>query len=944
MTFILTARRLILVGLLITTFPLAANAAGPEKSAAPKTPDHAIISGFERFFTSPESSAVEGGLMLLGELNCVSCHAPSKDVDPLLLRKQAPYLGQIAHRADPKFLVKFIANPAATKPGTTMPSLLASLPPAEATAQATALAHYLTSLGKQPFTRVAPELTAVTRGETLFHNAGCVACHAPRLERAAKASDEEDDDSVVNLDATSIPLSRKLHEKYSLSGLTSFLLNPLAHRPSGRMPNLNLKPVEAGDIAQYLLKETIAPAPLTMSFYTGNWTTLPDFSKLTPKSTGPATSFSVENFKGRDQFALKFDGFLRIEKAGEYTFYVISDDGSQLFIDGRRIVNNDGTHPEREAKGKVTLQPGLHAISVTYFEASSDESLQVTWQSKDFERQPISNAYLTSTDKPVVGEDAWKVDAALAKQGAELFTSLGCANCHQLGPQDKNPLGKPAKPLNDLASSGGCLNDKPATGHPYYQLSSAQVTALGRALQAVKAKALPKRTPADEIHLRMATLNCYACHKRDDLGGVIRERDPYFTANSPDLGDEGRLPPLLTGVGDKLLPAALTATLTKGAVARPYMDARMPQFGAANLGNLAEQMTQQDLRDSTLPQIPYEEKKNKGNGLKIVGKEGLSCVSCHTFSRYRSLGIQAMDLTLMHERLRPEWFHKYMHDPSAFRPGTRMPQAFINGKSTLTKVLEGNADRQIHALWQYLSDGRKAKTPLGVIQTGLEVVVDSEAVIYRNFISGAGPRAIGVGYPDGVNLAFDANQLRLALVWQGKFIDGAKHWEGRGQGFQEPLGNNVVKLPAGPAFARLATPDAPWPKAVDAMIKDPNFRFHGYELDELRRPAFRYEYLATKEPIMIRDYPVGAGELDERRIVRTLTFTSPAAADKFYFRIATGKIEPQKDGYRLNGELTCSVKGGEKPLVRSADQESELLIPLNIEANKTLEVQIEYRW
>ena len=30
---------------------------------------------------------------------------------------------------------------------------------------------------------------------------------------------------------------------------------------------------------------------------------------------------------------------------------------------------------------------------------------------------------------------------------------------------------------------------------------------------------------------------------------------------------------------------------------------------------------------------------------------------------------------------------------------------------------------------------------------------EGEASIYRNFINGAGPRAIGVGYHEGVNLA-----------------------------------------------------------------------------------------------------------------------------------------------------------------------------------------------
>ncbi len=918
-------------------------AAEPVKPAAPKPADHAIVSGFDRFFAAPESSAIEGGLLLLGELNCTSCHAAGKELEPVLSKKQAPYLGEISHRADPKFLAKFIASTHTVKPGSTMPSMLASLPPEEAAAKATVLAHYLASLGKQPFTRVAPELTAVTRGEALFHNAGCVACHAPRLERVAKASDDEENEAaLLDLNAASIPLSRKLHEKYSLSGLTTFLQNPLVHRPSGRMPNLNLKPNEAADIAQYLLKDTVAPAPLTMKYYEGKWTKMPDFSKLTPKTTGPVSGFSIAGFQNRDNFAVVFDGFLRIEKAGEYVFFVASDDGAQLFIDNQLVTNNDGVHPEQESKGKVNLEPGLHAIRVAYFETGNDEVLKVTWQAKGMPRQPIPNAVLTSTDKPASDEDAWKTDPTLAKQGAELFVSLNCANCHHLGPKDKNPIGKPAKDISELGVAWGCMASEPETGHPYYQLSDAQMRSLAIALQTIKTKALPQRKPADDVHLRMATLNCYACHKRGDVGGVIRERDPYFTANSPDLGDEGRLPPQLTGVGDKLLPEAFTAILTKAAVARPYIDARMPQFGAANLGKLAEQITQHDLKETPLPKVPDDVKKLKNEGHKIIGKEGLTCISCHMFNRNRSLGIQAMDLTLVHERLRPEWFHKYMQNPSEFRPGTRMPQAFVNGKSTLSKVLDGNADRQIQALWQFLADGRKAKNPVGVIPTGMELVVGEEALIYRNFITGAGPRAIGVGYPEDVNLAFDANHQRLALVWQGKFIDGAKHWEGRGQGYQPPLGDHVVKLPDGPALAVLASPNEAWPKSADANTKDPNFRFHGYELDELRRPAFLYEMLG-KQPVMIRDYPFGAGTFEDRRIVRTLTFTSPAAIDKLYFRIATGKLEAEADVHRVNGEITCTVKGG-KPLTRGADKNGELLLPLTLEANKPLEIQIEYSW
>ena len=107
----------------------------------------------------------------------------------------------------------------------------------------------------------------------------------------------------------------------------------------------------------------------------------------------------------------------------------------------------------------------------------------------------------------------------------------------------------------------------------------------------------------------------------------------------------------------------------------------------------------------------------------------------------------------------------------------------------------------------------------------IPLVPTDEAIIYRNFIEGAGTRAIGVGYPEKVNLAFDANDLRLALIWQGGFIDAAKHWTDRGDGFEGPLGDDVLSLPVGASFAVLGKTDAPWPTGNP---KDAGYKFLGY--------------------------------------------------------------------------------------------------------------------
>ena len=59
-----------------------------------------------------------------------------------------------------------------------------------------------------------------------------------------------------------------------------------------------------------------------------------------------------------------------------------------------------------------------------------------------------------------------------------------------------------------------------------------------------------------------------------------------------------------------------------------------------------------------------------------------------------------------------------------------------------------------------LADGSKAEVPTGLVRGRQELVPSGEPLIYRNFIAGAGPRAIGVGYPEKANLAFDAATMR----------------------------------------------------------------------------------------------------------------------------------------------------------------------------------------
>jgi cytochrome c553 len=459
---------------------------------------------------------------------------------------------------------------------------------------------------------------------------------------------------------------------------------------------------------------------------------------------------------------------------------------------------------------------------------------------------------------------------------------------------------------------------------PQFHLNASQRAALQNTLAHPQKLSEPLE-PKQQVQHTLAALNCYACHARDGIGGPAPGHLDYFTViGNADMGDEGRFPPNLTKVGGKLRPDWLSEVLVKKGAVRPYMATRMPQFGEANVGHLVAAFEQADASapSKALPDYSATDAKF---GRKLAGSGGLSCISCHTFADYKSLGIPAIDLTQMAKRLKPDWFRRYLLDPQSLRPGTRMPNFWPEGNSVNKEVLGGNTEKQIGAIWSYLSKGREADVPEGLIRGKMEIIADKEPVIYRNFIAGAGSRAIGVGYPEKANLAFDANELRLALIWQGAFIDGARHRTGRGEGFEPPLGNNVIKMPPGPAFAMLTDANAPWPQATGAKA---GYRMRGYHLDEKGRPTFLYSF----ETIRVEDsFSAVPGELDAG-FNRTLTFQCERPRSDLWFRAGvSSRIEATPDGWYVIDDklkLKFTLAASARPVVRQNGGLSELLVPV----------------
>lgn len=893
---------------------------------------HPIVLGFERFYTGEQSDAGKGGQLLLGELNCVSCHQPA---DASLARKQAPVLDHVASRVRVGYLKKYLLDPQACKPGTTMPNLFTDDP--EKGPKVEALVHFLAATGG--IKQLKPDAKSIALGKDLYAKVGCVVCHGPRNG----AGLAEKTTSII------VPLG-DLQAKYSIASLSAFLENPHQVRPSGRMPQV-VPAKEAKDIANYLLQGikvdfSASKGATSYAYYEGSWDKVPNFDKLKPKASGTASAFDLSVARRSNDFAIKFEGVFRIEREGNYRFTLNSDDGSKMYIDGQQVVDNDGIHSPKTASGSVKLTKGTHKVIVGFFQVGGGVELDVHIEGPGLGQQnlgelvAVTEAALekqAAKPKPVDDDDLLEFKPGLAEKGRELFVSVGCANCHPMS-VDRKPLVSTfhAAPLTKLKGEGGCLSATRVRGLPYYALNAKQMTALSTAIQ----KPAPiSKEPAEIIARTFTTFNCYACHSRNQLGGIDPE-DPlnrFFQTTQPEMGDEGRIPPPLTGVGTKLKLDYLKKILDKGSHDRPYMHTRMPAFGLANVGLLVEAFTALDKLDPVPPiQFTDSTAKVKAAGRHMVGGAVLSCFKCHTFNGTKAEGVQGIDMVIMKDRLQRDWFHAYLIDPSKVRPGTRMPAAWPNGQTFYKEILDGKTLTQIEAIWLYLNDGKDAQPPLGLGgNKSIPLVPTTTAILYRNFIQGAGTRAIGVGYPEKANLAFDANEMRLAMVWQGAFIDASRHWLDRGAGFQGPLGDNILKLHPGATFAVLAKPDEAWPTIAP---KELGYRFKGYRLTPDDRPTFLYTFGDLK----VEDFPNAVAGKDPS-IRRTLKLSVTKPVDHIYFRAAVGsKIEALSDGwYHIDG-FKMKLTGG-AAVVRQSNGKMELLVPVRFADNKA-QIMQEIAW
>jgi cytochrome c551/c552 len=314
----------------------------------------------------------------------------------------------------------------------------------------------------------------------------------------------------------------------------------------------------------------------------------------------------------------------------------------------------------------------------------------------DAEAKELSDFLLKNALK--AESNAAPTDKAFVERGAQLVQNVGCLNCHattKLENKFRAPsLAKVAK------EAKGCLAAKhdPQSKAPDFGFSAAEREALVAFVKTDFAS-LSRHSPLEFAEREIRLLNCAGCHGQIDL-----------------------IPPLDV-LGGKLKPEWAASFIggtpfkvraDKHPRDEPWVEARMPAF-KSRAQFIGESMAmQQGYSPKTAVEGPVDEEAAK-IGHRMIGKDnGLSCISCHGMNDLPALEVfesEGPNLGLTSVRLLKPYFLRWLRNPLAIDPQTKMPAYFEDGKSALTDYYEGDGERQINALYQYIRQGEKMAAP-----------------------------------------------------------------------------------------------------------------------------------------------------------------------------------------------------------------------------------------
>lgn len=131
------------------------------------------------------------------------------------------------------------------------------------------------------------------------------------------------------------------------------------------------------------------------TYYEGEFKNLEEVkTKGVKKDNGTMTNFIVDEAPAEDHYAYEFTSYLNIPETAVYRFFINSDDGARLYIDGKLLIDNDGSHSAARKGQKIALNKGFHEIKIEYFEDYMGQELKVRILSRNILEKLINDEML----------------------------------------------------------------------------------------------------------------------------------------------------------------------------------------------------------------------------------------------------------------------------------------------------------------------------------------------------------------------------------------------------------------------------------------------------------------------------------------------------------------------------------------------------------------------
>lgn len=604
----------------------------------------------------PEAPRLNRGRALIERYGCYGCHKMRGYEDR---PKVAPPLTRITSKTSADWMARWIKNPKAFRPSTRMPRLFGLSnhqkegDAEREDAEILGIVAYLTSKATE---FEPPAFTGggdPASGEALVKSVGCMGCHAlDRFEAdpqvmQARAHGEASD--PIPWERRHGPDLSRVGSKLNPDWLFAWVQDPHDYNPLSRMPRLRLTRREALDVTSYLM-------------------TLTDDTPAAKRVPAPRP-----NPEARDKALMAYLTQRATPADAEAQLASMSELGKDVLL-GERTISRYGCFGCHLIPGFETTPP----IGVDLSEEGSKHPDLLF-----FGFQPIEHTV-----------PAWFFQKLRAPRSFD--------------------EGKVAAFYDRLRM-------------PKFDFTEEEADAVTLVLQGLTKEKMPlesvrllsPRDTAVEAGRRLIRdFNCKGCHIYEGGGGAIRGS---IARNYIDQGrgeEEARSlaasfsPPIIDGEGDKVQPEWLFSFLKNPEPIRPWLAVRMPtfQFDDSQADTLVHHFAAKADRTFPFQTLPLTSPPGPElqAALTMFAPDYFNCWSCHQQGARKPEGPPegwAPDLTMAHRRLNPDWIERWIANPQALMPGTKMPTYYdpedLVG-SAPPDILDGDPERQIEALADYV--------------------------------------------------------------------------------------------------------------------------------------------------------------------------------------------------------------------------------------------------